>query len=254
MTFKRNPTLINGDQITMAHRAAWEMRVPGVIFASELLREMDDKVYEQVANVATLPGIVEAAYAMPDAHWGYGFPIGGVAAFDPDAGRRGVGRRRRLRYLLRRAHAAHRPQARRHATRIKQTLADACFTARIPAGVGSTGRIRLRGRQLDEMLTGGAQWAVQQGYGDSARPGTHRGARLHGRRRSRQQVSEQARKRQRERWARSVPAIITWKCSRSSRFSTQLAASAFGLHVKAILWSASIAARAAWATRSAPSS
>jgi tRNA-splicing ligase RtcB len=63
------------------------MRVPGVIFASaDLIRDMDDKVYEQVVNVATLPGIVKASYAMPDAHWGYGFPIGGVAAFDPAAG------------------------------------------------------------------------------------------------------------------------------------------------------------------------
>ena len=63
------------------------MRVPGVIFASEaLLREMDAKVYEQVTNVAMLPGIVGASFAMPDAHWGYGFPIGGVAAFDPDQG------------------------------------------------------------------------------------------------------------------------------------------------------------------------
>ncbi|MFC1772408.1 RtcB family protein, partial [Pseudomonadota bacterium] len=63
------------------------MRVPGVIYASEdLIRNMDHKVYEQVVNVATLPGIVKASYAMPDAHWGYGFPIGGVAAFDADAG------------------------------------------------------------------------------------------------------------------------------------------------------------------------
>ncbi|HET19159.1 MAG TPA: RNA-splicing ligase RtcB, partial [Chromatiales bacterium] len=63
------------------------MRVPGVIFGSEaLIRTMDDKVYEQLSNVATLPGIVEGAYAMPDAHWGYGFPIGGVAAFDPEQG------------------------------------------------------------------------------------------------------------------------------------------------------------------------
>ena len=60
------------------------MRVPGVIFASaELVGAMDDKVRQQVANVAALPGIVKASYAMPDAHWGYGFPIGGVAAFDP---------------------------------------------------------------------------------------------------------------------------------------------------------------------------
>ena len=64
-----------------------KMHVPGVIFASEsLLREMDAKVYEQVTNVAMLPGIVGASWAMPDAHWGYGFPIGGVAAFDAEEG------------------------------------------------------------------------------------------------------------------------------------------------------------------------
>lgn len=63
------------------------MRVPGILYASEaLLREMDDKVLEQVANVASLPGIVQAVYAMPDAHWGYGFPIEGVAAFRENDG------------------------------------------------------------------------------------------------------------------------------------------------------------------------
>jgi tRNA-splicing ligase RtcB len=63
------------------------MRVPAIIYADEdLIRGMDDKVFEQAVNVATLPGIVAASYAMPDAHWGYGFPIGGVAAFDPDQG------------------------------------------------------------------------------------------------------------------------------------------------------------------------
>ena len=63
------------------------IRVPAIIYPSEsLLGEMDDKVFAQVANVAMLPGILQASYAMPDAHWGYGFPIGGVAAFDADAG------------------------------------------------------------------------------------------------------------------------------------------------------------------------
>src|SRR3972149_1820915 len=63
------------------------MRVPAIIYADEdLIRAMDDKVCEQATNVAVLPGIVQASYAMPDAHWGYGFPIGGVAAFDPDQG------------------------------------------------------------------------------------------------------------------------------------------------------------------------
>ena len=63
------------------------MRVPAIIYADEnLIQDMDDKVLEQATNVARLPGIVQASYAMPDAHWGYGFPIGGVAAFDPDRG------------------------------------------------------------------------------------------------------------------------------------------------------------------------
>jgi hypothetical protein len=64
-----------------------EMRVPAIIFADEALIDgMDDKVREQIVNVTTLPGIVGPAYAMPDAHWGYGFPIGGVAAFSPEEG------------------------------------------------------------------------------------------------------------------------------------------------------------------------
>ena len=65
-----------------------DMRVPGVVFATERLlpAAVGDQALRQVANVATLPGIVEASYAMPDVHWGYGFPIGGVAATDPAAG------------------------------------------------------------------------------------------------------------------------------------------------------------------------
>jgi tRNA-splicing ligase RtcB len=64
------------------------MRVPGLIFASDAMMESirEDQSPVQVANVATLPGIVRASIAMPDMHWGYGFPIGGVAAFDPDNG------------------------------------------------------------------------------------------------------------------------------------------------------------------------
>src|SRR5512143_259150 len=84
---------MNLDQFKQVSEVEWQvapsgkMRVPGVIFADEaLIREMDDKVYERLTNVATLPGIVQAAYAMPDAHWGYGCPIGGVAACDADEG------------------------------------------------------------------------------------------------------------------------------------------------------------------------
>src|SRR6516225_11958259 len=64
------------------------MRVPGIVFASRSLlpRDPGDMTLTQVANVATLPGIVQASYAMPDVHWGYGFPIGGVAATDIDNG------------------------------------------------------------------------------------------------------------------------------------------------------------------------
>src|SRR6266508_3573418 len=64
------------------------MRVPGVVFATKELMEqaLQDRAVEQVANVATLPGVVKASYAMPDIHWGYGFPIGGVAATDIESG------------------------------------------------------------------------------------------------------------------------------------------------------------------------
>jgi tRNA-splicing ligase RtcB len=141
------------------------MRVPGVIFADEaLIRAMDDKVCEQVANVATLPGIVNASYAMPDAHWGYGFPIGGVAAFDPDggvvsAGGVGFDISCGVRTLLT-------GLARADVEAVKRELADTLF-ARIPAGVGSTGAIRLSADEMDAMLRGGARWAVEQGYGRS---------------------------------------------------------------------------------------
>jgi tRNA-splicing ligase RtcB len=143
--------------------ATGEMRVPGVIYADEeLIRDMDEKVPEQVANVATLPGIVRASFAMPDAHWGYGFPIGGVAAFDPDdgvvsAGGVGFDISCGVRMLLAALTAAD-------VETVKRPLADTLGAA-IPAGVGSTGALRLSGAQMDAMLSGGARWAVHEGYG-----------------------------------------------------------------------------------------
>lgn len=140
------------------------MRVPAVIYASEaLLRDMDEKVREQLEHVAALPGIQVAAYAMPDAHWGYGFPIGGVAAFDPDEGgivsAGGVGFDISCGVrLLTTGLTADALQGK------IERLADALFQA-IPAGVGSTGAVRLNDAQLDAMLRGGAAWAVEQGYG-----------------------------------------------------------------------------------------
>ncbi len=140
------------------------MRVPGIIFADEaLIRGMDDKVCEQVANVAALPGIVKASYAMPDAHWGYGFPIGGVAAFDPDdggvvsAGGVGFDISCGVRTLLTGVTLAQ-------LTPVKKALAKALYDA-IPAGVGSTGALRLTPSEMDAMLEGGARWAVERGYG-----------------------------------------------------------------------------------------
>ncbi|HAT9214203.1 TPA: RNA-splicing ligase RtcB [Legionella pneumophila subsp. pneumophila] len=144
-----------------------KMLVPGVIFASEqLILDMDMKVYEQLSNVATLPGIVSAAYAMPDAHWGYGFPIGGVAAFDPDDGgvisAGGVGFDISCGVRL-----LSTGLTRDELESVKVSLADALFT-HIPAGVGSRSGIHLTIKQLDDMMRGGAQWAVKQGYGEAA--------------------------------------------------------------------------------------
>jgi len=142
------------------------MRVPAVIFGSrELLEAMDDKVFEQVTNVAMLPGIVQAAYAMPDAHWGYGFPIGGVAAFDPDEGgvisAGGVGFD-----ISCGVRTLHTGLVRSDIEAVKSRLADTLY-ARIPAGVGSTGGLRLSPAEMDAMLSGGASWAVRRGYGDA---------------------------------------------------------------------------------------
>jgi tRNA-splicing ligase RtcB (3'-phosphate/5'-hydroxy nucleic acid ligase) len=141
-----------------------EMRVPGIIYGSAaLIRDMDEKVREQVSNVATLPGIQRASYAMPDAHWGYGFPIGGVAAFDPEEGgivsAGGVGFDiscgvRTLRTGL--TFDAVDPLKERLATSLSRS---------VPAGVGSHGRVHLDDAGLDAMLRGGAQWAVESGYG-----------------------------------------------------------------------------------------
>jgi tRNA-splicing ligase RtcB len=140
------------------------MRVPAVIYASEaLMRAMDHKVYEQAVNVATLPGIVKASYAMPDAHWGYGFPIGGVAAFDPDEG--GVVSAGGVGFDIScGVRCLHTGLVRADVTAVQKDLAD-MLAYRIPAGLGSTGAIRLGPEDMDAMLAGGARWAVERGWG-----------------------------------------------------------------------------------------
>jgi tRNA-splicing ligase RtcB len=141
-----------------------QMRVPGIVYASEdLVREMDHKVYEQITNVATLPGIVQASYAMPDAHWGYGFPIGGVAAFDADRG--GVVSAGGVGFDIScGVRALYTGLQRKDIEPIKQELADTLYR-NVPAGVGSTGRLHLDTKGMDAMLSRGAQWAIKQGYG-----------------------------------------------------------------------------------------
>jgi tRNA-splicing ligase RtcB len=163
------------DTTTLLRQSEWEwwipptgpMRVPGIVYATEsLVRDMDEKVREQLTNVATLPGIVKAAYCMPDGHWGYGFPIGGVAAFDADragvisAGGVGFDISCGVRTMdtgLAAADVAGRREA----------LADALFRT-VPAGIGSRGRIHLDAGGMRDMLRGGARWAVERGWGTAA--------------------------------------------------------------------------------------
>jgi len=143
------------------------MRVPALIYGSEaLLRDMDEKVYEQAVNVAALPGIVGASYAMPDAHWGYGFPIGGVAAFDPDQG--GVVSAGGVGFDIScGVRCLHTGLARSDILKVQKELAHELSRA-VPAGVGSTGTIRLGEAEMDAMLAGGARWAVERGWGEPA--------------------------------------------------------------------------------------
>jgi tRNA-splicing ligase RtcB len=142
------------------------MRVPGVVFASEALIPAlaGDRALEQVADVATLPGIVEASYAMPDVHWGYGFPIGGVAATDVGAGGvvspGGVGFDISCGVRLLVSTLTERELAGRRAR-----LMDALDVA-TPRGMGRGGVWKLAGRaQLEELLSGGSRYAVAQGHG-----------------------------------------------------------------------------------------
>ncbi len=143
------------------------MRVDGIVYASRTLLDdiRGDECLQQVMNVATLPGIVGASLAMPDIHWGYGFPIGGVAAFDDREGvvsPGGVGYDincgvRLLRTELEAAAVADR----------KRELVNALFRA-IPSGVGSHhADVRLRSADLDGVLARGVRWAVDAGFGDA---------------------------------------------------------------------------------------
>ena len=139
------------------------MRVPVRVFASDkLLAEMDDQVFVQAANAATLPGIVGASLCMPDAHWGYGFPIGGVAAMDPETGvisPGGIGFDINCGMRLVRTNLVW-SEVQPRITELVDALA-----ARVPAGVGSEGFVRLDADAFQEVLREGAGWAVRHGFG-----------------------------------------------------------------------------------------
>src|SRR6516225_2084996 len=142
------------------------MRVPGHIYANaRMIDEMrDDPCLTQVANVACLPGIVAYSLAMPDIHWGYGFPIGGVAAMDADSGvisPGGVGYDINCGVRLARTNLRF-----SEITPKIGRLADALFDA-IPAGVGSQGAVPdLPIEELKRLVRGGANWAVKNGYAE----------------------------------------------------------------------------------------
>jgi tRNA-splicing ligase RtcB len=159
------------EKVVAAGDCVWElppsakpgMLVPARIYASRpLLEQMDQGVFEQVTNVACLPGIVRAALCMPDGHWGYGFPIGGVAAFRADTGvisPGGIGfdincGMRLIRTDLDEAEV--RPRL--------DELVGALFAA-VPSGVGARGIVHLSEREFKQVMVEGAGWCVGRGYG-----------------------------------------------------------------------------------------
>lgn len=143
------------------------MRVPGLVYADEKMLDAikEDQSLEQVANVAFLPGIVGRSLAMPDIHWGYGFPIGGVAATritDGVVSPGGVGYDINCGVRLLRTNLSENEVK----PKIKEVV-NALFH-NIPSGVGSEGKIRVTEKEMNEILTDGAHWAVRRGFGTEA--------------------------------------------------------------------------------------
>ncbi len=141
-----------------------KMRVPGIIYANEKIYQLlkNDESVKQVANVAQLPGIVNYSLAMPDVHWGYGFPIGGVAAFDLEGGivsPGGVGYDINCGCRLVATNLS--------LDDLRETLKDltTALYQNIPSGVGSTGQVKLSGKDQKKVLEEGAKWAVKAGFG-----------------------------------------------------------------------------------------
>jgi tRNA-splicing ligase RtcB len=140
------------------------MRVPGRVYANDTVMAhlQQDKACDQVANVAHLPGIISYSLAMPDIHWGYGFPIGGVAAFDLEEGvisPGGVGYDINCGVRLMRT-SLERSELEPKAERVVRSL-----YAHVPSGVGSRSKLRLKPSDEKGVLTEGAGWAARQGLG-----------------------------------------------------------------------------------------
>src|SRR5262245_5425391 len=140
-----------------------DMRVPVRVFGSAALVEaMEEQVFVQAANGAALPGILEASLCMPDAHWGYGFPIGGVAAFDVESGvisPGGIGFDINCGMRLARTDLCW-DELRPRLAALVDALAE-----RVPAGAGREGFVHLSQRELRRVLRDGAAWAVRAGFG-----------------------------------------------------------------------------------------
>ncbi len=205
------------------------MHVPGILYGErEQILQRDDRVYEQLRNVTMLPGLAGPVYAMPDAHWGYGFPIGGVAAFDADAGgvvsAGGVGFD--ISCGVRLLHTGLRAE---DIAGVRSDLADTLF-ASIPVGVGSEGTISLDHASMRAMLEGGARWAVERGYGsaDDLRRTEERGC-IAGA--DPEAVSERAKKRQRREMGTLGSGNHYLEVQRVAEIFDTTIATAFGLAV-----------------------
>lgn len=140
------------------------MRVPARIYGTEkLIREMDDAVYDQITNVATLPGITKYALCMPDGHFGYGFPIGGVAAMDVESGGvispGGIGFDINCGMRLMVTNLTYKEVK----PYIKEVV-DKLYQ-KVPAGVGSKGFVKLSRNDFRQVVEQGARWCVRNGYG-----------------------------------------------------------------------------------------
>jgi len=139
------------------------MLVPARIYASQaILQMMDEGVFDQVTNVACLQGIQRYALCMPDGHWGYGFPIGGVAAFDVRDG------------VISPGGVGYDVNCGMRLVRTDLTLSDVQpklerlmteLFRRVPAGVGAGGSVKLKRGYLEAVMVKGARWCVEQGYG-----------------------------------------------------------------------------------------